>query len=1029
VNPEGEDTSYRFQYGSAECSSGPCASTPGEDLGSAAAPRTATAALSGLAPDTTYHYRLLATNASSPPGGTVGPEATFTTTHGFGFLPGAAGFQVTTTATESASAPDTSAGSHPFTLTATLGLNLAGVFAGQPGVPFSDGDLRDIQIDDPPGLIENPEAASRCTLAQFHTPRSSPYEPSLSGESCPDRSQIGVVAVHTSLGGGAGRTFGLFDLAPPPGAPSQIGFAPYGVPIVLTPHVRQAGGEYDLALRSAAVSERLDLTGLELTVWGAPWKAAHDGQRGNCLNEAEPASPFAACPVHLEPNHPEEAYLTLPTSCSGPLSFSAAADSWQRPGAYLPDGEPDLSDPAWRTATSTAPESLAGCEKLSFAPEASVQPTDEKASSPSGLRFHLEVNQGGLLLPSGHAPSPPRKAVLTLPEGMTIDPSLGAGLGFCAPAGYAAETVTSAPGAGCPNDSKIGDFSLQTPLLEGPLRGAIFLAQPSQNPFGTLLALYLVAKAPERGLIVKVAGRVDPNPRTGQLTASFDQLPQLPYSHLNVDFREGQRSPFLTPSECGSHSSQIELVPWLGTAAAVHQTSTFQLNKGIGPGESCPAPGPPPFAPGAQAGDLNSYAGAYTPFHLHLTRTDAEQEITSYSVKLPPGLLGNLSGVPFCPEAAIAAAKAESGTETEEHPPCSAASEIGRTYSGFGVGGVLAYAPGRLYLAGPYHGAPLSILAVDAARVGPFDLGTIVVRSAIEIDPRSAQVSVDSTASDPIPHILAGIPLHLRDVRVYIDRPDFTLNPTSCDPFSVASTLTGSAAPFTDPRDVSATTAVPFQASFCSQLGFKPKLSLSLIGAAKQGDSPRLKAVVKARPGDANIAAAAVTLPPSILLEQAHIRRPCTESELRAEACRPEAIYGHAIAVTPLLGVPMEGPVYLRSTPQSTSGLPDLVAVLHGQGIRIVLDGRIDSSHSGIRATFEGLPDAPLTSFTMVIFGGRKRGILAAGEDLCASPQIATARFLGQNNAGEALHPRLAINCASHRAHHRRRLARAAALR
>ena len=686
-------------------------------------------------------------------------------------------------ASEENGQPDERAGSHPFALTAKVAFNLAAEHPVAPGGPYTDGDLRDLFLEMPAGLLEDPEAVSQCTLAQFHTPRVSPHEASLSGESCPDQSQIGVVAAHSSLLGGATRTFGVFNLAPPPGAPSQFGFSPFGIPIVFTPHVRGTGGEYGLTLASRDFSQAFDLDGLELTIWGDPWKGTHDPERGNCLNEAEPASSFGSCPVGST-IHPAEAYLTLPTSCTAPLAFAARADSWQSPGAYLPGGEPDLSDPAWRSATSPAPQSLKECEALSFTPQATAQPTIARATLASGLDFHLETSQAGLVSPVGRAQSQVKKALVTLPEGMTINPSLGAGLGYCTPAGYAAESLSPPSGAGCPNDSTIGDVSLKTPLLEGTLNGAIFLAQPSQNPFGNLLALYLVAKAPQRGLIVKLPGKLEPAPQTGRLTATFDDLPQLPYSNLSVEFREGQRAPLVTPPECGTYTISFDLTPWLDPEADLPQTQTFPIDRGLGPGESCPTTAAPPFAPAAQAGDLNSYAGAYTPFHLHLARTDSEQEITSYSATLPPGLLGNISGVPFCPEAAIEAAKRETGAETEASLPCPAASEIGRTYSGFGVGGVLAYAPGRLYLAGPYHGAPLSIVAIDAAKVGPFDLGTIVVRSAIEVNPRSAQVSIDSAASDPIPHILDGVPLHLRDVRVYIDRPNFTLNPTSCDPFS-----------------------------------------------------------------------------------------------------------------------------------------------------------------------------------------------------------------------------------------------------
>jgi hypothetical protein len=908
----------------------------------------------------------------------------------FGFLPGPSGFEVTTT--EHNGSPDTQAGSHPYQMITTINFNLASESPTPPGGPFTDGDLRDLSLELPPGLIENPSAVPKCTQAQFNTPRSSPFEASASGESCPQVAQVGVVAVHTSFAGGSTRTFGVFNLVPPPGAPSRFGFSPFGDPVVFTPTVRQAEGEYGLTLELENLSQRLDLYGLRMTIWGAPWNLAHNTERGNCLNEVDPTDPFAKCSVGRPANHLPQAYLTLPTACSGPLIFTAAADSWQQPAPV--------------STTSTGP-ALEGCQLVnpSFNELATAEPTSQSASTPSGLDFNLELPPEGLTEPEKLAPSQVRTAVLTLPEGMTLNPSVASGLGVCTPAQYAAEAVSTPPGGGCPNASKIGDLTVQSPLFEGSIKGSLFLAEPFQNPTGSLIALYLVAKSPERGVIVKVAGAAQADPVTGRLLVTFEDLPQLPYTHFTAHLREGHRAPLVTPATCGLYSTQTNLTPWPDPTTIRRNGSSFNLTSGIG-GGACPA-GAPPFAPQAQGGNLNSYAGAYTPFYLHLTRTDGEQEITSYSAQLPPGLLGNLSGVPFCPEADIAAAKRASGVQETAHPSCPAASEIGHTYTGYGVGGVLAYAPGGLYLAGPYHGSPLSIVAIDSATVGPFDLGVIVVRSAIRVDPRTAQVSIDSAASDPIPHILDGIPLRLRDIRVYISRPHFTVNPTSCDPSSVTSTLTGSSAPFTNPLGATATVTAPFRVLFCSSLEFAPQLALKLKGGTRRGDFPQLTATVTPRPGDANIAAAAVTLPSSEFLEQAHIGTICTRPQMEAEACPANSVYGHASAITPLLEAPMEGPVYLRS---SANKLPDLVAVLHGRGVRILLEGRIDAKHGGLRGTFEGLPDAPLTKFTMTLDGG-KRGLLVNAANVCTSTKTANARFVGQNNTGVVLHPRLEAKC------------------
>jgi hypothetical protein len=468
-----------------------------------------------------------------------------------------------------------------------------------------------------------------------------------------------------------------------------------------------------------------------------------------------------------------------------------------------------------------------------------------------------------------------------------------------------------------------------------------------------------------------------------------------------VHFREGQRSPLATPAACGIYTTQIDLNPWLDQTRVFAGTGRFELAAGIG-GGPCPAP-EAPFDPQANGGTLNRNAGSYSPFYLHLTRSDADQEITSYSATLPPGLLGKIAGIPYCPEAAIAAAKRNSGFAETEHPSCPEAAKIGHTTAGYGLGNVLAYAPGNLYLAGPYHGQPFSVVAIDSATVGPFDLGVIVIRSAIHVDPQTARISIDSSGSDPIPHILDGIPLHLRDVRVYIDRPSLMVNPTSCERFSLLSTLTGSGASFSSPADdSSASVSTPFQTSFCSSLDFKPKLELRLKGGTKRGRYPSLRATVTPRPGDANIGKAVVTLPPTEFLAQEHIRTICTRAQSDAGRCPEGSIYGRARAVTPLLEEPLEGPVYLRA---SDNKLPDLVAALTGRGIRIDVVGRIDSAGGGMRATYDVLPDAPVTNFTLTLNGG-KHGLLVNSDDLCTAAP-GRARMAGQNNATTLLAPRL----------------------
>jgi hypothetical protein len=914
----------------------------------------------------------------------------------FGFLPGSEGFSVS--AAELDGSPATQAGAHPYDLTTRIGFAEAPESPGQPGTSFPTGDLKDLRLELPPGLVGNPTVVSRCTLTEFNTPRVSPWEPSLSGESCPDSSQVGVVALKTSLGGGQTRHFGLFNLTPPPGYAVELGFAPFGSPVAFGAHVRNEGSEYGLTAEIQNFPQALSVDEIAFTFWGVPWALSHDVERGNCLNEADPQEAWGKCSVGPPRSFHREAFLTLPTSCAGPLAYRLAADSWQEQGNF---------------AAARAEESnpIAGCARLSLETFSYAQPTTTRTSSASGFEFNLEVHQEGLREPEGLAGSQIRDAVVSLPEGMTINPSVGAGLGVCDPAQYAAETASSPPGAGCPNESKIGDFRVESPLVDEAVNGAIYLAKPFDNPSGALIGLYLVAKSIPNGILVKVPGELVPDLSSGRLTAIFDQLPQLPYSHLRIFFREGQRAPLASPAACGAYQVQMDLTPWLDPTTTLRHTSEFTLDQGVG-GGACPGSGPPPFSPNALDGSVNSNAGSYSPYYLRLTRADTEQEITSYSAVLPPGLTGKLTGVPYCSDAAIAAAAANSGVGELEHPSCPAASEIGHTVAGYGLGGVLDYAPGKLYLSGPYRGAPLSITAVDPALVGPFDLGVIVVRSAIRIDPRTTQVSIDTAGENPFPHIRDGIPLHLRDVRVYISRPQFTLNPTSCEPFQATSILAGSSPPFSG-ADADASPTNLYQATNCSSLGFKPKLALKLIGATHRGAYPALRATLTERPGDANIGKAVVSLPHSEFLAQSHIREICTPQQFARQACPPSSVYGHARAFTPLLAEPLEGPVYLRST-GSERPLPDLVAALKGDGgIAIEVLGHIDSFHEGMRASFEGLPDAPASKFVMTLQGGGK-GLLENSANLCAATSYATGQLLGQDNAVEKIKAPLQAKCSKH---------------
>jgi hypothetical protein len=913
----------------------------------------------------------------------------------FGFEPGGADFSAS--ATNQSGTPTTQAGAHPHLFETAVHLNTAG------GV--SDGDLRDLELRLPPGLLINPTAIAECSAASFATPRNSPFEASESGESCPNSSQVGTVAVAV---GGTVRHFGLFNLAPSFGTVAAIGASPFGTPLVFEVHLREPDS-LELDLRE--LPQSFDLQDLELTVWGTPWRLAddtsggyHDAQRGNCLKEADGGTwaptpeerKAAKCLVFGSVAAPEslvKSYLTMPTApCGTPLAFTAHAISWQGQSA---------------NATTTAP-AVAKCNRALSIPR--VQLMTDAAASRTGLAFNLAVNDGGgITNPAGIARPAIKTAILSLPEGLTINPSLGAGLGVCDEAEFARETAGSEPGAGCPNASKIGTVTVGGALgIAEPLQGSVYLARPHANPFGTLVAVYLLARSPRRGLIVKSHGKLEPDLRTGSLHATFEDLPRLLYTHFSLTLREGQRSTLVSPPTCGVHTAALDLSSWAEPAVFKRETSAFAIVSGEG-GGPCPHGGIPPFAPGLLAGSLNPTPAAYTPFYLRMTRTDAEQEITSYSASFPKGLLAKVAGVGECSDAAIEAAKHRSGAAELGNPSCPESSKIGRTMAGYGVGGVLAWAPGNLYLAGPYHASELSVVAIDAATIGPFDLGVVVVRTAVRVDARRGQVSIDAAGSDPIPHILAGIPVHVRDIRVYIDRPGFTRNGTSCDPTSVASTLTGAGAnPFSSGDETAATSTQRFQLLGCGALRFAPRLSLRLKGGTRRARHPALRVGLTARDGDANIAAASLRLPPGLFLAQEHLRSICSRAQFARDACPADSIYGRARALTPLLEAPLEGPVYVRS---SSGKVPDLVMALRGRGVTVEVVCRIDSSRGGLRGSCDSLPDAPVTSFTMILPGG-KRSLLVNSEDLCAAPQRANARFMAQNNATAILHPKLRVDCA-----------------
>jgi hypothetical protein len=914
------------------------------------------------------------------------------------------------------------AGGHPFQVTTTVQLNSGGwILDGngnavieQPGLP------RNLRFPLPAGLIGNATVMPQCEMEAFLTHRPG----QLYMNECTDEAAIGVAAVTFNAPGTLGfmrEAVPVFNLPPSFGEPARFGMMPGGDPVVIDTALDPDTHQIIASVRN--VTQLAQFFSSTLSLWGYPSDPRHDNTRGWSCVVAGTGGPCGR-PGSL----PETAFLRQPVNCNAPLDFGVDTEPWNVPVGSL-----------IRSASSVA-EPLRGCQKVPFDPQIEAAPTSKLAENPSGLTFNLNMPNYGLLNPeSTAAEGQPKKVEVTLPKGVTVNPSQGDGLVGCSPSQYAAERFNSRPGEGCPDASRVGDVKVTSPLLKEEATGALFIASPHDNPFNSLLGLYLIARIPQRGILVKLAGKVDPDPRTGQLTTTFDNLPQLPFTTFKLHFREGGRAPLATPPTCGTYTAEARFVPWSAQdpnnpqpSEIVKRTASFQIERGVD-GGACPSGDTPPFHPGLLAGTLNNAAGRFSDFNVRLSRKDGEQEFTHFSIKLPPGITGKLAGIPYCPDSAIAQARARTGIhggqEELDHPSCPAASQVGRTLVGAGVGSILTYVPGKLYLAGPYHGAPLSMVAITSGVVGPFDVGTVVVRQAFRIDPETAEVFIDATGSDAIPHIIQGIPVHARDIRAYVDRPEFTLNPTSCTKTSTASTLLGSGLDFASNADDNPITVTsPFQAADCAALSFDPKLRLQLLGGTKRGAHPAFKATLKMRGfGEAAIKRAQVTLPHSEFLENAHIKTICTRVQFKAGAgngtqCPAGSVYGYARATTPILSDPLTGPVFLRS---SEHQLPDLVAALHSPtGIDFDLVGRVDSvKGGGIRNTFEAAPDAPVSTFTLTMQGGKK-GLLVNSTDLCKGSHRAEVSFDGHNGKQKDFRPELKARCGAKAKRAKRRSAR-----
>ncbi len=813
---------------------------------------------------------------------------------------------------------------------------------------------RDIEIELPPGVIGNPQAIPRCSAEQLgDAPENS---------ACPFESQVGVSLVRTIQPAVGVFKEPIYNMVPPKGTDivARLGFIAVGWPAFV--NIRVDPVDFGLIATAEGLPAASGLSEAVSTIWGVPSDPVHDEDRitpEEVIN-GEP-------PAELREVTPGGPFISNPTDCSTARPMRVSARSYQLPG---------------QSSTKVAPfPQITGCGKLGFAPSFTTALTNPEAAAPTGLDTELTVPQDES--PQGLSTSTMKSARVTLPEGFAINPAAGDGLLACSAAqvGYGLNAA-----ADCPEAAKIGSIEADVPALEDTLHGSVYQRTPEP---GRLFGLWVVAD--EMGVHLKLPGRIEPNPLTGQVTAVFDGiealggLPQVPVAGLKLNVFGGPRAPLATPG-CGTYLTDFSFKPWSGRPAAQGKAPmSVSVNCGKGG-----------FNPKLSAGTLNPGAGQFSAFAMTLTRSDGEANPRSLSVTLPQGLLAKLGGVELCPEAA-----APSGA-------CPAASRVGDVTAATGVGGAPLWgpqpgrAPTALYLSGPYKGAPYSVIAKAPAQAGPFDLGTVVTRATIAVDPKSAVATI---ATDPLPQILEGVPVTYRTLHVDVDRPNFTLNPTGCKPKEIEATLTATNGQVANPSD-------GFQATGCSGLGFKPKLSINLKGGTKRGEFPALRAVVRPRAGDANFSSAAVTLPKSAFLEQSHIRTICTRVQFNAGAgfgaeCPKASIYGKATATTPLLDEPLKGPVYLRA---SSNPLPDLVVALSGP-IEVELSSRIDSVGGGIRSTFAQGPDAPVSKFVLEMQGGQK-GLIVNSRNLCAHQSKADAVLQGQNGRASETRPEVrALGC------------------
>jgi hypothetical protein len=818
--------------------------------------------------------------------------------------------------------------------------------------------VRTVELDLPKGMIGNPAPFEECPMERL----------TAGGNFCRAAAQVGIVRIRA--GNEEASTVGLFNLAHGPDVPARFGFRYIVAIATITPKIRP--DDYGISAASLDISQIKPVKEVEVVFWGAPADASHDLERSDEMD-------FLPAPENRTPIKdpaPQLPFWSNPTSCFDPQGFTVRGDSWEHQNVF---DERTLS-----ADEDGTPFIWEGCEDLPFEPTMTPKPGTHRAHSPTGLDVDFDVpsNEGT----EGFSASTVKRTVIDFPRGMTVSSSAVAGLQGCSEAQVGLGTNDPPT---CPDGSKIGTVRIDTQLLKEPIAGEVVLAKQGENPFHSTFAIYLLVKG--LGFYLKIPGELNVDKQTGQLKAIFDDLPQLPFENVHLDFRGGPTAPLVTPDTCGDYSIRTEVFPWARPNDPVVASVPMTIN------ENCQGGGE--FNPRLQAGVENPVAGAKSPLTIRVTRQDGEQNLSKIEVTLPKGEIANLKGLAVCPQAQAATAN------------CPQGSQVGIATTAIGTGAFPLFIPqtGKkptaLYLGGPYKGAPYSLITKAPAQAGPFDFGDIVVQTAIDLNPVTAQVIAKS---DPLPQILEGVPIAYRDVRIEVKKPDFTVNPTSCEQRYVTTTITSINGAVAHP-------SVPTKVGDCGALNFGPKLKFRLRGGTHRGDFQQLTATLTTGKKEANISKVQVTLPHSEFLEQGHIGTVCTRVQFAADKCPAESVYGYAKAVTPLLDDPLQGPVYLRS---SNHPLPDLVADLKGQ-FDIELSGRIDSANGGIRNTFETVPDAPVTKFTFSLKGGKK-SLLVNSRNLCKGRAArATVYMEGQNGKIHRERPVVLNGCGKKAKHHK----------